>query len=132
MKRIKELRRSQATTENHENIACINFHLKKGAKMIHAVEEKYFINKDMKAEIDFLRQVTDPKLGLEWTSPIAHKIPRDPNWKSWSDSCLSTGGGYSIEMLFVWYLIWSEKIYKRTLACSTNVPWHVLQQTAHS
>ena len=84
--------------------------------MIHAVEEKYFINKDMKAEIDFLRQVTDPKLGLEWTSPIEYKIPRDPNWKSWSDSCLSTGGGYSIEMLFVWYLIWSEEIYKRTLA----------------
>ena len=117
MKRIKELRRSQATIESHENIARINFHLKKGARMIYAVEEKYFINKDMKAEIDFLRQVTDPDSGLEWTSPIAHKIPRNPNWKSWSDSCLSAGGGYSIEMRFVWYLIWSQEIYKRTLAC---------------
>jgi hypothetical protein len=54
---LKELRKAHKF-ENHQNLAHINFEIKKSAQMIHKCRARYNINKDMRAEIDFLTEAT--------------------------------------------------------------------------
>jgi hypothetical protein len=114
IKRIKQLRQEQ-TSETKRNIAHINFALKKSAQQVHRLKHKYHINKDMWAEIEFLRQTTAPNSKIRWSTPIGHLIKRDHNWQCHSDACLRSGGGYSINLNFIWFLLWPEPFVRRTL-----------------
>lgn len=119
IKRIKQLRQEH-TWETRKSIAHINFALKKSAQMVHRVKEKYYINSDMRAEIEFLRQATAPNSNVSWSTPIGHMVKRDPNWQCHSDACLRSGGGYSIDLNFIWYLQWPQEFVKRTLLFLKN------------
>jgi hypothetical protein len=115
--KIKELRKraKEETSDVQENIALINFAMKKSSQSVHRSKREYYIGKDMRAEIDFLAQALEENSGVKWETPIAHMIKRDPTASSYSDSCLDGGGGYSTELNFFWYLTWSRAIYLRTL-----------------
>jgi hypothetical protein len=41
-------------------------------------------------------------------------IPRDPTAEGCSDACLEAGGGFSIELKFIWFLTWPTDILYRT------------------
>lgn len=116
---LKELRKAHKF-ENHQNLAHINFEIKKSAQMIHKCRARYNINKDMRAEIEFLTEATRPDSGINWWSPIAHMIPRDPLAHIHSDACLDSSGGYSIKLSFMWYLMWPEWVVKKTLRHLSN------------
>jgi hypothetical protein len=47
-------------------------------------------------------------------------VKRDPNWQCHSDACLRSGGGYSIDLNFIWYLQWPQEFVKRTLLFLKN------------
>jgi hypothetical protein len=114
LKKIKELRQKEYQERNATDVAHINFAIKKNAQRIHRCKREYFIGKDMRAEINFLAQALDPETGVKWETPIAHMIKRDPSAQCSSDACLDAGGGWSVDLGFVWYLDWSKQIYKRT------------------
>lgn len=115
--KIKELRKraKEEMSDVQENIALINFAMKKSSQSVHRSKREYYIGKDMRAEIDFLAQALEENSGVKWETPIAHMIKRDPTASSYSDSCLDGGGGYSTELNYFWYLTWSRAIYLRTL-----------------
>lgn len=117
LKKIKELRKRAAedTSDVQDNIAHINFAMKKSSQSVHRSKREYFIGKDMRAEINFLTEVLEEDSGVRWETPIAHMIKRDPTAPAYSDSCLDSGGGFSIELSFFWYLSWSRPVYLRTL-----------------
>ena len=112
IKKIKELRRNSRATR--EDIAVINFSIKKAAQQVHRCTNEYFIPKTMRREIEFLRFALQPNSGIKWETPIAHMIKRDPTATSASDACLDAGGGYSTDLQFIWYLSWPEWILFRT------------------
>ena len=115
MKQIKELKRADKWQESARDIAHINFATRKAAKLVHGSENKYPIGKDMRAEIDFLTEATGQETEITFETPIAHMIKRDPSAVAWSDACLVGAGGYSVDLAFIWYLTWSEQIYRRTI-----------------
>ena len=68
----------------------------------------------MRREIEFLRYALHPDFGIEWCTPIAHLISRDPTGDGASDACLDAGGGYSIPFRFIWFLNWPTWVLLRT------------------
>jgi hypothetical protein len=68
----------------------------------------------MRAEIDFMMEATKPESKIEFICPIAHQIPRDPSGEAASDSCEKGGGGFSVNMSFIWFLLWNPEIRLRT------------------
>lgn len=112
LNKIKELRKKEQ--QNASDIAHINFAIKKNAQRVHRCTREYFISKDMRAEIDFLAWALEPESAVKWETPIAHMIKRDPTAECASDACLDAGGGWSLSLKFVWYLEWSQQIYRRT------------------
>ncbi|KAL7489748.1 hypothetical protein ACHAW6_015468 [Cyclotella cf. meneghiniana] len=117
IKKIKELRKRAAedTSYMQDNIAHINFAMKKSSQSVHRSKREYYIGKDMRAEIDFLVEALEEDSGVKWETTIAHMIKRDPTAPAHSDSCLDGGGGYSIQLSFFWYLTWSRPVYLRTI-----------------
>lgn len=113
LKKIKELRRKEQL-ETREDMAVINFSIKKAAQQIHRCKKEYFIPKTMRKEIEFLRYALSDESALEWCTPIAHMIKRDPTAESASDACLEAGGGYSIDLKFIWFIKWPNDILMRT------------------
>jgi hypothetical protein len=69
----------------------------------------------MRAEIEFLQQATAPNSKIRWSMPIGHLIKRDHNWQCHLDACLRSGGGYSIDLNFIWFLLWQEPFVQWTL-----------------
>jgi hypothetical protein len=95
-------------------MAVINFSIKKAAQQINRCNNEYFIPKTMCREIEFLREALHPDSGIEWSTPIAHLIQRDPSAEGCSDACLEAGGGFSIKLRFIWFLTWPVDILYRT------------------
>jgi hypothetical protein len=48
-------------------------------------------------------------------TPIAHMVPRDPDYGSDGDSSLTAAGGFSIGLRFWWHLIWPAEIQARNI-----------------
>ena len=47
--------------------------------------------------------------------PIGHLIRRMPSGIGYSDSCLHAAVGYSLDLVFWWYIEWPPSIRNRTL-----------------
>ena len=59
-------------------------------------------------EIDIIRRILlDPSIRLE--SHIGHMVPRDPEIEAGADSCKRAGGGWSIDLLFWWHLVYKDE-----------------------
>ena len=106
LKRIK----MEATIEQDERE--INFAVKTVAKKTHAVRELYRMPPTLIEEIDIIRRILlDPSIRLE--SHIGHMVPRDPEIEAGADSCKRAGGGWSIDLLFWWHLVYKDEVIRR-------------------
>ena len=52
---------------------------------------------------------------IHWETPIAHLIPRTPDYQAWGDSSLDAAGGYSFGLGFYWHLSWPESIRSKSV-----------------
>jgi hypothetical protein len=93
----------------------IAFAIKQLARLEHHSKAQHFISKDMRKEIEFLRDKLDPCSDVVWETPIGHIIKRTPTAVSFGDSSLTGMGGYSIDMKFWWHLPIPEEVQRRTL-----------------
>jgi len=102
-------------SDNRHNGKVIRFAMKQAARQIHHCKNDFFINAEMKEEIAFFRHFLSPGSGIDWETPIAFMIPRTPFAKTYGDSCLEGGGGYSLELKFWWHLEFDDDVIQRTL-----------------
>ena len=98
----------------------ISFAMKQAAKMVHHSKASYFINKTMRYELEFFREMLQPDSEIKWQTPIAFLIQRTPFATTVGDSCLEGAGGYSIALGFWWHLEFPEEIKRRTLLFKKN------------
>ena len=93
----------------------LNFAIKKASQMAHRCPYTYKINETMREEIEFFRQALSPESEIDFTTPLAHIIPRMPMGKMFGDSSLKACGGYSLKLRFIWHVFFPEEILMRTL-----------------
>lgn len=93
----------------------IAFAIKKLARLEHHSTIQHFISKQMRMEIEFLRDKLDPRSDVLWETPIGHIIKRTPTAMSFGDSSLTGMGGYSLGMKFWWHMSVPEEVQRRTL-----------------
>ena len=60
------------------------------------------LNKSAKDEIKLLAKLLSDKERFKLEIPIAHTIPKEPDYESWGDACLSGGGSFSLNANFLW------------------------------
>jgi hypothetical protein len=63
----------------------------------------------LKAEIEYIRCIlADASISLH--TPIVAIVPRDYKYTMWADSCKQSGGGWSTDLAFWWYLEYPAKV----------------------
>jgi hypothetical protein len=112
LKKIKDLEQLQtfkySGVINAATIAELSFVIRKNAQAIHKGNLQDNIGHGMHPEIDCLHQALDPTSGIHWESPITHLIERNQVGLFISESCIHTGGGYSLELNFISYHEWPD------------------------
>ena len=105
-----------AGSKEDDNISLLKrkFALSKLAKAIWNSNEKCFINKSLREELQLLISIVTSDT-IQWQIPIAHMIPRTPDFENWGDASLTAAGGFSIDLKFYWYLHWPNSISSKTL-----------------
>ena len=92
-----------------------NFNDKKIARAVYNCKQKFFMSSELKTELAFLRYIFDHPEEYQWSSPIAHLIPRDPEFTAADDSSLYAAGGYYYDLKFWLYFYWPPEVQQRTL-----------------
>ena len=90
------------------------FALSKIAKAIWNSSAKCFITKTLRAELKLLADIMQDE-NFAWETPIAHLIPRTPDFAAWGDSSIEAAGGFSVDLKFYWHIKWPESVTSRTL-----------------
>jgi hypothetical protein len=85
------------------------------ARALWANKETTFFSTDLRHELDFLTQSFEDDQPIQWSSPIALLIKREPSYTAWGDACLEGAGGFSLDQQFWWALEWPDSIRRRTL-----------------
>ena len=68
----------------------------------------------MRSELNTMTKILSNPNIYSLATPIAHIIPKDPDFITYGDACLEAAGGYS-EGLFWWHIEWPEAIKAMTL-----------------
>jgi len=112
------------------DVSQANFALQRSASQVHRSRRQYFINETMRAELSFIREALDFSSWVEWSTPIAHMIKRDPTFVAFGDTCRSVAFGCSLGARVFWRLAWPPEIRARTLdvlpACKDSIDDDVL------
>ena len=115
-KRFSEyIKDSQNTDDNDISILRKEFALSKIAKEIWNSKIRCFITKSLRQELQLLSYILKNDKDFKWETPIAHLIPRTPDFAAWGDSSLDAAGGFSTDLKFFWHLLWPDEIRKKTL-----------------
>ena len=86
---------SECTDVSFNALLKKKFAHSKLARKIWDCPHLHYINQTMKMELHFLRDVLSTPEKFHWFSPIAHLIPRTPEFSVAGDACLTGAGGVS-------------------------------------
>ena len=98
-----------------EKILFDAFLQKKISRSLYQSKEPCFISKELSFELSFLHDVLADPSAYPWECPIAHLVPRSPDFTATGDSSLFAAGGYSLDLKFWWYISWPPDIQSKTL-----------------
>jgi len=90
----------------------INFALSQSAKKVHSCPTKYRIPPSLREELEYKRGIL-ANTDISLHTPIAIIVPRDYEYALWADSSKQSGGGWSTDMKFWWYLEYPTEIVAR-------------------
>ena len=82
-----------------ETTCTSTFPASEAATRVHSLPRPHFINKTLHEEINLL-VLTMASPDVRVSTPIGHLVRRELSSRAWSDSCLYTTGGYSVNMGF--------------------------------
>ena len=107
---------AEAQDLSDDSIAILKkkFALSKLAKAIWNSNAKCFITKSLRAELNLLIQIINDD-SIQGSSPIAHLIPRTPDFQVWGDSFLDAAVGYSVDFNFYWHYPWPASITTKSI-----------------
>ena len=107
---------ADSESQNSDEFSLLRkkFALSKIAKAIWNSSAKCFITKPLRAELKLLADIMENK-EFHWETPIAHLIPRTPDFAAWGDSSIEAAGGFSLDLKFFWHIKWPESVTSRTL-----------------
>ncbi len=111
---VKRAAQKEYQTEAHRTFDEAFIH-----RTIHQSKKPYHLNTTAKEELGFIRAALRSS-SISFRTPIAHLVDRDPTGKSWCDSSLDAGGGWSKSCSFWWHLPWSDQIRAATLRFHRN------------
>ena len=98
-----------------ESIRKKDFAVSKVLQSIWASKKKFHITKSLRTELKLILYLFSNRSAFPFATPIAHVIPRDPEFQALGDACLDGAGGFSTNMKFWWYVDWPPAIASRTL-----------------
>lgn len=109
----KLIKESEYKGEDKNKKLKASFAIKKIQQAIWNHSKRHKMSSALRKNIKLMKQyLAKPQL---WETPIAHIIPREPDFVSFGDACLITGGGFSSDLLFWWWLEWPDDIKSKTL-----------------
>ena len=118
-RRLMQTREFQELTEqaarHPTDSSKYRFFSSKTAQAIWKHKAVTWIGLGLREELAFVTTVLSNPEIYKWASPIAHMIPRAPDFEIWQDACLQGAGGFSLSLRFWWALEWNDAIYKCTL-----------------
>ena len=102
----------ESTYKGQDNMRLLKkyYAQSKVAQQIWNLKNKFFITKEMQKDLRFLEEAFQD--GVSLGIPIAHLVPRDPDFTGKGDACLDGAGGYSEDLAFWWYFDWPDDIKK--------------------
>ena len=92
-----------------------NFALSHILRNIWNKSTKFYISKSLRQELKLLIFIFKNRKKYPIGAPIAHIVPRDPDFQARGDACLEGAGGYSFDLKFWWFVKWPHKIKNKTL-----------------
>ena len=95
----------------------IKFAVRVVAKKIHSARVQYRIPPTLKAELELVKRLLRDNT-IPLSTFIGHIVPCKEDIESGADASKKAGGGWCIDLLFWWHIVWPEDIYLR--ACLPN------------
>jgi hypothetical protein len=89
----------------------LTFHQRQFAREVFQSTDRISLSREMLRDVALLLEAT--KHPPCWQTPLAHIVPRVPDFTAYGDSCLEGAGGYSLELKFWWHLNWQSDIRSR-------------------
>ena len=105
---------SNSTDTDDISLLRKKFAASKLAKAIWNCNIRCFISKSLRSELKLLSDIMKNKKFC-WETPIAHLIPRTPDFSAWGDSSIEAAGGFSLNLKFFWHVKWPKEITSKTL-----------------
>jgi len=90
------------------------FAFSKIMKAVWNTKTKFFITIPLRNELKYLHKIFSSPI-YKIQSPIAHVIPRDPDYIAYGDACLDGAGGFSTKLKFWWFIPWPDAIKNRNI-----------------
>jgi hypothetical protein len=94
--------------------------MKRAAKLTNHASYQYNTNRTIHYKIEFICNKLKPDSGIEWETPIAHLISQTPFATTIGDSSLEGAGGFSVTLVFWWYIRFPDEVVWSTLWFKTS------------
>lgn len=104
--------KARSTNEPEIDTREINFARRLVARETHRCDETYTIPPSLKQEITFIERLLSDD-SIELSTAIGHIVDRDHDWVQWADSCKSSGGGWSEDLQYYWFLEYPDEVQRR-------------------
>ena len=106
---------SQLLGKTFEELLRKNYALSHVLRSIWNKSTRFFISKPLREELKLLTFIFKNKTKFSIGAPIAHIVPRDPDFNARGDACLEGAGGYSFDLKFWWFVKWPQNVVNKTL-----------------
>lgn len=107
------INKSKYVGDDKARIMEAKFAQQKLQKALWSHPHRFELSKNLRKNIKLMQHYLQ-KLDC-WETPISHIIPREPEFHTKGDACLDSGGGWSTDLLFWWYLEWPDDLKNKTL-----------------
>ena len=97
-----------------ETLSRKHFAFSKIMKATWNLKTTFFITTSLRNELLYLHKIFSSKK-YKISSPIAHVIPRDPDFIAYGDACLDGAGGFSTSLKFWWFFQWPPIVQKQNI-----------------
>jgi len=91
------------------------FAISKLMQRIWNTKRRFHITPSLRRELHLLYSIFSDTATFPFTTPIAHLVPRSPEFVAKGDACLDGAGGFSSCLSFWWFLEWPSFVKKKTL-----------------
>ena len=85
------------------------------AKAIYSYTAVTYVNKTLRSELKIIKDILSHPLQYNVVTPIAHLVPRAPDFVTYGEACLEAAGGFSEDLDFWWHIEFPPSIKSKTL-----------------